>query len=168
MSSSSIDDDVEKKTLLNIFAFSSNVSVVRSLNLKVSILSTSRDWWFLFFAHLTSRHKLVNVSTIFPISWWKLTRFVFWIIFCFIGKSGNGGWKRLWRTPRLITFSRYRRQMKGLLLLFITITDDRRVKLWTFADLSVRTYFFFTTAISLRTHTFFCDSNSLRTQCHFE
>jgi hypothetical protein len=82
MSSNSIVDDVEKKTFLNIFVFSSNFSIVKSLNLKMSILSISFDWWFLFFVYLTNRHKLVSVSTIFSIFGRKLTRFVFWMIFC--------------------------------------------------------------------------------------
>jgi hypothetical protein len=43
MSLNSIDDNVEKKTLLNIFVFSSNVSIVKSLNLRINILNTSRD-----------------------------------------------------------------------------------------------------------------------------
>jgi hypothetical protein len=56
-----------------------------------------------------------------------------------IDKFENDEWKRLWRSSRLITFSRFRRQTKDLLFLFITIIDDRRVKLWSFADFNVRT-----------------------------
>jgi hypothetical protein len=137
-----------------------------------TLIEIDSNWAFSAFLEWRNRMKITDHSWFFCSrrSWISLicSTFFFVVRRRSIGKSGNGGWKRLWRTSRLVTFPRYRRQMKGLLLLFITITDDRRVKLWTFADLSVRTYFFFTTAISLRTHTFFCDSNSLRTQCHFE
>ncbi len=62
--------------------FFSNVSVVRSLNLRMSILKISWDRWLLFFAHFASRHKLVKVSIVFSIFWRKLIFLTFWIIFC--------------------------------------------------------------------------------------
>jgi hypothetical protein len=83
MSIKSIDDDAEKKTLLNMSIFFSNVSIVRSLNLRMSILKISRDKWFLSFAHFINRHRLVEMSIVFSISWRKLIFLTFWMIFCF-------------------------------------------------------------------------------------
>jgi hypothetical protein len=62
--------------------FFSNVSIVRSLNLRMSILKISRNKWFLSFAHFVNRHKLVKMSIVFSISWRKLIFLIFWIIFC--------------------------------------------------------------------------------------
>jgi hypothetical protein len=49
----------------------------------MSILRTSRDKWFLFFAHFINRYRLVDMSIIFSIFCRKFARFVFWMIFCF-------------------------------------------------------------------------------------
>ncbi len=62
--------------------FFSNVSIVRSLNLRMSILRISQDKWLLFFAHFASCHKLVSVSIVFSIFWRKLIFLIFLIIFC--------------------------------------------------------------------------------------
>jgi hypothetical protein len=83
MSIKSIDDDLEKKTFLNMSIFFSNVSIVRSLNLRMSILRISRSKWLLSFAHFANRHKLVKMSIVFSISWRKLILLIFWMIFCF-------------------------------------------------------------------------------------
>jgi hypothetical protein len=83
MSIKSIDDDVEKKTFLNMSIFFSNMSIVRSLNLKMSILRISRNKWLLSFAHFANRHRLVKMSIVFSIFWWKLILLIFWMIFCF-------------------------------------------------------------------------------------
>jgi hypothetical protein len=83
MSIKSIDDDVEKKTLLNMSIFFSNVSIVRSLNLRMSILRIFRNKWFLSFVHFVNRHKLVEMSIVFSIFWRKLIFLTFWMIFCF-------------------------------------------------------------------------------------
>jgi hypothetical protein len=83
MSIKSIDDDAEKKTFLNMSIFFSNVSIVRSLNLRMSILRISRDRWFLSFAHFASRHRFVKMSIVFSISWRKLILLTFWMIFYF-------------------------------------------------------------------------------------
>jgi hypothetical protein len=63
--------------------FFSTVSIVWSLNLRMNILKISRDKWFLFFAYLVNRHKLVKMSIVFSISSRKLILLTFWIIFCF-------------------------------------------------------------------------------------
>jgi hypothetical protein len=81
MSIKSIENDVEKKTFLNMSIFFSYVSVVWSLNLRMSILRIFRNKWFLFFAHFASRHKFVSVSIVFSIFWRKLIFLTFWIIF---------------------------------------------------------------------------------------
>jgi hypothetical protein len=83
MSIKSIDNDAEKKTFLNMLIFFSNVSIVRSLNLRISILKIFRDKWFLSFAHFVNRYRLVKMSIVFSIFWRKLILLIFWMIFCF-------------------------------------------------------------------------------------
>ncbi len=83
MSIKSIDDDAEKKSFLNMSIFFLNVSIIRSLNLRINILRISRNKWFLSFAHFTNRHKLLEMSIVFSISWRKLNFLTFWMIFHF-------------------------------------------------------------------------------------
>jgi hypothetical protein len=83
MSIKSIDDDVEKKTLLNMSIFFLNVSIVRSLNLRMSILKICRNKWFFSFAHFVNRHRLIKMSIVFLIFWRQLIFLTFWMIFCF-------------------------------------------------------------------------------------
>ncbi len=83
MSIKSIDDNVEKKTFLNILIFFSNVSIVWSLNLRMSILKTSRNKWFLFFVYFINHYKLVKMSFVLSIFWRKLIFLIFWMIFWF-------------------------------------------------------------------------------------
>jgi hypothetical protein len=78
MSIKSINDDAEKKTFLNMSTFFLNVSIVRSLNLRMSILKIFRDKWFLSFAHFVNRHKFVkNVDRLFNL----LTKIDFFLFF---------------------------------------------------------------------------------------
>jgi hypothetical protein len=83
MSIKSIDDDVEKKTFLSMLIFFSNVSIVWSLNLRMSILKTSRNKWFLFFVYFINHYKLVKMSFVLSIFWRKLIFLIFWMIFWF-------------------------------------------------------------------------------------
>jgi hypothetical protein len=83
MSIKSIDDDTEKKTFLNMSIFFLNLFIIRSLNLRMSILKIFQNKWFLSFAHFTNRHKLVKMLIVFSIFWRKLIFLTFWMIFCF-------------------------------------------------------------------------------------
>jgi hypothetical protein len=83
MSIKSINDDVEKKTFLNMSIFFWNVSIVQSLNLIMSILKIFRSKWLLSFVHFVHRHKFVEMSIVFSIFWRKWILLTFWMIFCF-------------------------------------------------------------------------------------
>jgi hypothetical protein len=84
MSVRSIEKDVEKKISRSIFAFFAKNVIVRSLKWRRDILRSSLDIWLLFRAHLTNRHRFLEMSIVSSIACLKWRVLTFWMILCFL------------------------------------------------------------------------------------
>jgi hypothetical protein len=80
----SIERNAEKKTSRSIFAFFAKNVIVRSLKWRRDILRSSLNAWLLLRAHLTNRHRLLEVSIASSITCLKWRVLTLWMILCFL------------------------------------------------------------------------------------
>jgi hypothetical protein len=84
MSNRSVERDTRKKISRSIFAFSTKIVVTRSSMWRENILRSFLSVWLLLRAHLSNRHRLLEMSMTSSITCLKWRVLTLWMILCFL------------------------------------------------------------------------------------